>query len=390
MKRLITTLMILSMTVLTANASTEKSNTLNAIQIDSLKSTYNITLNTDTDVDVKRTIQSSDNMILTLKNIKPAKSLNTVYKNAAEVDSVMVEEVGSNALNISIKARNISNSAVNVEPEKNEVLSTQSVITPTKKHKKTKKESIELASPVDSYMPVYNDDIDDLDEEDGFAGLGLLAKIKNILSQGNISNIITAGLIGIILFCGIKLFKKDEPETVIGLTQSLKEREMNLYKDLSMNRGISEAMSLNNSAVPNFAPKEQPVTPVRPMVNANAGYGLRAYKSSSRNPYMSADNTMLQKSVTPQVAPQVASSTSSVAKPQMRTMSTVGSRVNNPINNNLNINRPVQNTGNSIAKASNIDSMKFLDSMAKIYEKNGRSDLAQGLKAGMLKAKADI
>ena len=389
MKRLITTLMIIAMTALSANA-TEKSNVLNAIQIDSLKSTYNITLNTDTDVDVKRTIQSSDNMILTLKNIKPAKSLNTVYKNAAEVDSVMVEEVGNNVLNISIKARNISNSAVNVEPEKAEVLSTQSVITP-KKHKKVKKESIELASPVDSYMPVYNDDLDDLDEENNFAGLGLLAKIKNILSQGNISNIITAGLIGIILFCGIKLFKKEEPETVVGLAQSLKEREMNLYKDLSMNRGLSETMSLNNPVVPNVAPKEQPVAPVRPMINANAGYGLRAYKSSSRNPYMSADNTMMQKSVQPQVQPTVAPqvNVNRTVKPQMRTMSTVGSRVNNPINN-LNINRPVQNSMNNVAKASNIDSMKFLDSMAKIYEKNGRSDLAQGLKAGMLKAKADI
>lgn len=389
MKRLITTLMIIAMTALSANA-TEKSNVLNAIQIDSLKSTYNITLNTDTDVDVKRTIQSSDNMILTLKNIKPAKSLNTVYKNAAEVDSVMVEEVGNNVLNISIKARNISNSAVNVEPEKAEVLSTQSVITP-KKHKKVKKESIELASPVDSYMPVYNDDLDDLDEENNFAGLGLLAKIKNILSQGNISNIITAGLIGIILFCGIKLFKKEEPETVVGLAQSLKEREMNLYKDLSMNRGLSETMSLNNPVVPNVAPKEQPVAPVRPMINANAGYGLRAYKSSSRNPYMSADNTMMQKSVQPQVQPTVApqANVNQTVKPQMRTMSTVGSRVNNPINN-LNINRPVQNSMNNVAKASNIDSMKFLDSMAKIYEKNGRSDLAQGLKAGMLKAKADI
>lgn len=378
------------MTVLSANAETEKSNVLNAIQIDSLKSTYNITLNTDTDVDVKRTIQSSDNMILTLKNIKPAKSLNTVYKNAAEVDSVMVEEVGNNVLNISIKARNISNSAVNVEPEKTDVLSTQSVITP-KKHKKVKKESIELASPVDSYMPVYNDVSEDLDEENNFAGLGLLAKIKNILSQGNISNIITAGLIGIILFCGIKLFKKEEPETVVGLAQSLKEREMNLYKDLSMNRGISETMSLHNPVVPNVAPKEPPVAPTRPMINANAGYGLRAYKSSSRNPYMSADNTMLQKPVQPQVQPTVAPqvNVNQTAKTQMRTMSTVGSRVNNPINN-LNINRPVQNSMNNVAKASNIDSMKFLDSMAKIYEKNGRSDLAQGLKAGMLKAKADI
>ena len=57
---------------------------------------------------------------------------------------------------------------------------------------------------------------------------------------------------------------------------------------------------------------------------------------------------------------------------------------------NLGINRPVQNMSAPVAKASNIDSMKFLESMTQIYEKNGRTDLAQGLKAGMLKAKSNV
>ena len=109
-------------------------------------------------------------------------------------------------------------------------------------------------------------------------------------------------------------------------------------------------------------------------------WNKKSYKSSTRNPYMSADNTMLQKTTAPSASTQ---------RPQMtqpRAMSTVGSRVNNS-QMKLNINRPVQNMGKS-ATASNIDSMKFLESMTKIYEKNGRSDLAQGLKAGMLKAKS--
>ena len=41
-------------------------------------------------------------------------------------------------------------------------------------------------------------------------------------------------------------------------------------------------------------------------------------------------------------------------------------------------------------KTTNMDSIKFLESMTKIYEKNGRSDLAQGLKANMKKAKANL
>ena len=41
-------------------------------------------------------------------------------------------------------------------------------------------------------------------------------------------------------------------------------------------------------------------------------------------------------------------------------------------------------------RTANLDSIKFLESMTKIYEKNGRSDLAQGLKTNMKKAKVNL
>ena len=90
---------------------------------------------------------------------------------------------------------------------------------------------------------------------------------------------------------------------------------------------------------------------------------------------------MTKKAVSPS---QVAQAQVKQQLVQPRTMSTVGSRIN------VGMNRPIQNSTNTVAKASNIDSMKFLESMTKIYEKNGRADLAQGIKAGMLKAKSNI
>ena len=379
MKRLITALFILFVTALSTSAA-EKENILNAIQIDSLKDTYNITLSTLSETDVKRTIQSSDNMILTLKNIKPAKSMNTIYKSAAEIDSIMVEPVGENNLNIIVKAKNISNAAVIVEPEEVATVSDKSVITP-KKHKKSKKESIVLAAPVGAYAPVYKDEenIDDIEEENTFV-TALLAKVKEILSQGNTSNIITTGLIGLILFCGIKLFKKEEPETVVGLAQSLKERENALYKDMSMynNTRLQLPQTPNTFSMP----KE---TSVNKPVNLNSGYGLRAYKSSTKSPYMSADNTMMQKQTSSmQAAPQKTT-------PKPRMVATAGSRLGNvSAPQGLGGSNLVHNLSRTQTTASNIDSMRFLESMTKIYEKNGRSDLAQGLKAGMLKAKSNI
>ena len=161
MKRLITTLMILVATAMSANAANEaKMNVLNSIEIDSLKDTYNITLDTKSEANMKRTIQSSNNMILTLKNIKPSKSLNTIYKNAAEVDSVMVEPVGDNALNIIIQANNIANSAItfNTEESTLETSNNKSVLggTTKKSNKKhSNKDKIVLSAPVDAYAPVY-------------------------------------------------------------------------------------------------------------------------------------------------------------------------------------------------------------------------------------------
>lgn len=393
MKRLITTLMVLVVTAMSANAANqEKMNVLNSIEIDSLKDTYTITLDTKSEVNMKRTIQSNNNMILTLKNIKPSKSLNTIYKNAAEVDSVMVEPVGDNSLNIIIQANNISNSAVtfNTEEAGLDSVNNKSVLggTTKKSNKKhSNKDKIVLSAPVDAYAPVYQEEFDEEDMDSENPVSGILVMIKNFLAQGNVSNIISTGLIGIILFCGIKLFKKEEPETAIGLAQSLKDRELSLYKDMSMRGGVVGPMSLErpqeslNIQRPQLS--KQPVASqvAKPAVNSKAGYGMRAYQASTKNPYMSSD-IMMQRLATP------AQQTSSVA-PQPKMMSTVGSRVNQN-KMNLGINRPVQNISSPVAKASNIDSMKFLESMTQIYEKNGRSDLAQGLKAGMLKAKSNV
>ena len=137
--------MILVVTAMSANAANEeKMNVLNSIEIDSLKDTYTITLDTKSEVNMKRTIQSANNMILTLKNIKPSKSLNTIYKNAAEVDSVMVEPVGDNSLNIIIQANNISNSAVtfNTEEATLEATNNKSVLDGTSAKKSNKKEEV--------------------------------------------------------------------------------------------------------------------------------------------------------------------------------------------------------------------------------------------------------
>ena len=128
---------------------------------------------------------------------------------------------------------------------------------------------------------------------------------------------------------------------------SLKERELDLYRNMGV--GVQ-------SHEPAAASPLQSVP--------GASYGLRAYQNGTRSPYVSAE---IQR-------PRPMTSPNTVAQPTTKTIN------------------PNPRTAPSITrpKTANIDSMKFLESMTKIYEKNGRSDLAQGLKTNMKKAKMNL
>ena len=158
-------LVIFTFTFMGAFAAEEDFNILNSIQIDALNNTYSILLDSDKNLDLKRVNQSPDNMILVLKNTVPAKSLNTIYKNAVEVDSIIVEATSNNSLKIMIKAKNIANAAVSTTSKETELqaINQKSVLTP-RKIRKPKKDYISLAAPVEDYRPIYKEDIDDMDD----------------------------------------------------------------------------------------------------------------------------------------------------------------------------------------------------------------------------------
>ena len=168
------------------------------------------------------------------------------------------------------------------------------------------------------------------------------------------------GLIGLLAFAIVRLFKRREPEMKIGLSQSLTSREIDLYKN-------SLAAQQNHTQVEKGF--------------ANTAYGLNAYQKENRNPYETApahfhnprlreyaSQVMPQEFVAPQsMARPVQTQTMTVAQPQIKKMTT-------PVNS-----APVNQSN------PNIDNLKFLESMTAIYEKSGRHDLARGLKASLNK-----
>ena len=86
-------------------------NVLQSIEIEPVKDTYNIVLVSDKAVDVKKSVQASNKITLTMKDIRASKTLNTIYNNVSNVDTVMVEPQG-NGIKIFFQADNAAASTI--------------------------------------------------------------------------------------------------------------------------------------------------------------------------------------------------------------------------------------------------------------------------------------
>ena len=162
------------------------------------------------------------------------------------------------------------------------------------------------------------------------------------------------------VFGVIRLFRRKENNMKIGLSGNLNEREINMYKGA-------------NPLASSYTNSEKPFT--------NINYGINAYKKENQNPYenqpMQFHNPRLQQYVSPLAKAQAVHNMQTMSQPKYQSVVTSTA----PIKQNT---TPV-NTAPVNQNNPNIDNLKFLESMTAIYEKSGRHDLAQGLKASLSK-----
>ncbi len=331
-------------------------NVLQTIEIVPVKDTYNIVLVADKAVDVKKEVQAPNKVTLTLKDIRASKTLNTVYNNVSNVDTVMVEPAG-NGVSIFFQAENAQGTSVSFDSLAPAVPA------------KPQTQQLKLSDPVDSYAPIYKEDMGEAKTSDLFNKLknsSAVGSLRENMDEDTVSDtankVFSFGLVGLLAFAVIRLFKRKEPDMKIGLSQSLNDREIEMY------RGPQPIGS-------SYVNVEKPFTTVN--------YGLNAYQRENRNPYEEQEhihNPRLRNYVNPgynqnvqtisQPAPQPA--------PQPRQAQTA---VQQAVRKNT---TPV-NTAPVNQSNPNIDNLKFLESMTAIYEKSGRHDLARGLKASLNK-----
>ena len=385
-------------------------NTLSEVEINSMDSGYGIVLKTEEAAQMKKTISSPDKMSVELKDVTASENLNTVYNNVANIDNVTISPASKNDIKITFKGKDIANSKISFETLKTDI---PAVPAPAN-------QSIKLNAPVSSYSPVYNPD--NFVEEDESQTSN--PKLNEVLTQMHITkemllsvkryiksaanhlnnalhgDINLATVVGIILIIGAFMFKSNKkqgsvkPERTIGLTS-----RANLDREIDINRNLAGNMNLSKASQTRL-----PAT--------KAGYGMKAYQQSQKNPYMTANTVTNGISGIARRKP-LSSSSSPIKKQTLSAQpvnnmsaplkqNVLNNKVNSPMSPvlpklnqhqkpaiNMSIGGNQATSGNhrqALSQQSDLDSMKFLESITKIYENSGRSDLAKGLKDNLRKA----
>lgn len=114
MKKLILIFTFLIAFSLNANAT---ENYLHSITLEKNNTGYNIILNSDTLAKVNKKLKNDKELLLEVKNIKSAQTVNAIYKGTTNIDGLVIENTNPDELKIFINADNISDSTVIIEPE---------------------------------------------------------------------------------------------------------------------------------------------------------------------------------------------------------------------------------------------------------------------------------
>ena len=120
MKRLFLIFIFLITFVISTQQVQAADNYLRTITLEKGNSGFNIILGTDSMVKVSKKTPSENEVIIEMKDIKSAETVNAVYKGVTSIDGLVVENSSYDKLKIYISADNIKYSSVILQPANGE------------------------------------------------------------------------------------------------------------------------------------------------------------------------------------------------------------------------------------------------------------------------------
>ncbi len=348
MVRRVSTALIFIAAVLTAPQVFAEPATLNGVEIKSANSRgYDIVLNTENAPEIQKKTSASDTIILDLKNTKVSKDTNTVYKNADGIEHVVLKPEANN-VKIEISGEQAAASSVSVN----------NLLASVEGYENT----VFVNKPLNAYAPVHS-----LEEETATGAMGILSAIKNsptlrsLLASQNLGWMMSFVLMfGFLIFTNLRGPKRSQLNVKINAQE---DDNKILKAAMERREGLLGAEGVGTSRRrTQLRPKPKDGLSVQ-----QANYGLKSYENQNA----STSSFKIQNS--PMNRDLLSSATAQNRRPMRETTATAQELRESTKRNEV-----------------HIDNVKFLESMARIYERSGRVDLANGLTNNIKKAKKNI
>lgn len=98
--------------IVSSGRALASTNFLNSVVLEKNDDGYEVLLRTDNLAKVKKSIQSSDKVVLTINDVSTASDFNTMYKNTSDVSNIVVENVDTDTVKVYIQAPDVAKADV--------------------------------------------------------------------------------------------------------------------------------------------------------------------------------------------------------------------------------------------------------------------------------------
>ncbi len=387
----------------------EGSALLSGIEINpSNNNSYQIVLKSDKKVPFTKIVTADDKIVLELNGIKTEGSVETNYNNAANIDHVIVHPTGNGNLRIFIQGNNVSAGKILFENQpgalgflSNPVPSIQGQIpeqeTATENASESinnmpaqtqtqvlnendsfqdtqEEETIVLDKPVNSYTQnrLQSSVLEEESDTSPAEANSVISSFKNVLGKTGIDWLLKLGIMVLLVIAGIKLLNPKR-DIRIDLSAETRNRDINLLNSLN-----KDVLLRNTNNMPSLKVGSALKAPGKTLSN----YGLKEYQNSQVSPFKNSLGSQNKKEIY---------TVSNINKP--KPFAKVPSNTVLPKFSNTRaavLPKPAMGASEIHKAKSNIDSLKFLETMAKIYERNGRADLAQNINLSIAQGRQNI
>ncbi len=355
---------------------------------------YELNIDSSDTSTYKMSVEDDTSVYFDIKNAILADDSTTYYDDVANINSAVVKQIGHNKVRIYLQGKNVKNT---------QIVFVNSLL----ENAKDTKKKITINRPMNEYMPANSTDLEDMNNiQDWDDNSFNLSQFMTSLKDG-VGGIILVFLMvfGIIVYSIKMLSKKlsQETEPLIGLKQQKPEEIFNkqIYETSPQVNNLQSitkrAQALQNAQneltkahqkYQEYLKTKYKDTPKKQFTTDSIakGIALSQYQKSTQNPYK--DQPVIKMNQTQSFSMPKGSFQIPPKNEFKNNLQTI-KRPTQTVQANTSpyIQRPSKKLNTQQKMYTKPNSMKFLESVTKIYEQSGRADLADELKNTITKTK---